>query len=109
MVNKGISSGALVVSSVAANDAASIANIVRQVVGQDATRLMDEDNSERTKDIHRLLRFYAGDIIYMNIKLNRPAVTVSTGQSVTENTLEANYATEQNYTLKITLKAAEAL
>jgi hypothetical protein len=109
VVNKGIANGQLVVSHVSANDAASIANIVRQVVGQDASRLMDEDNAERTKNVHRLLRFYAGDVIYMNIKLNRPSVSVGSGQGILGSTLEANYTSEQNYTLKITLKAAETL
>jgi hypothetical protein len=109
VVNKGLNNGALVVSHVSANDAASIANIVRQVVGQDASRLMDEDNSERTKNVHRLLRFYPGDVIYMNIKLNRPSVSVGQGQGILGSTLEANYTAEQNYTLKITLMAAETL
>jgi hypothetical protein len=111
IVGKGLDgSGALVESKVGDNDASSLANIVRQVVGQDAQRLMDEDNSERTKDIRRLLRFYEGDIIYMNIKLKTPNVTVANGQSGVDKTgLEGKYATEQSYTLKITLGAAETL
>jgi hypothetical protein len=87
-----------------------LAWIVKQVVGQDAQRLMDEDNSERTKNIHRLLRFYPGDIIYLNIKLNTPSISVSTGQKVTEGTLENKYNTsQQSYALKITLGPHEEL
>jgi hypothetical protein len=112
IVGKGLDgSGALVESKVGDNVASELANIVRQVVGQDAQRLMDEDNSERTKDIRRLLRFYEGDIIYMNIKLKTPNVTVASGQNpaLTDSALEGKYATEQSYTLKITLGAAETL
>ena len=43
------------------------------------------------------------------IKLNRPSVSVGSGQGILGSTLEANYTTEQNYTLKITLSAAEDL
>ena len=83
-----------------------IGKIVSQVVGQDASRLMNVDNNQRTKDKHQLLRFYAGDIIYMNIKLKTPTVTVGTGQLAT--TLANNYSTEQNYALKIILGAADS-
>jgi hypothetical protein len=80
-----------------------LSHIVRQVVGQDASRLMDEDNSERRKNVHRLLRFYPNDVIYMNIKLNTPNIVVQNGQQITGSALEANYS-QVNYTLKITLE-----
>jgi hypothetical protein len=118
IVGKGLDgSGALKESKVVdltkteAEKKAELAYIVRQVVGQDAQRLMDEDNSERTKDVRRLLRFYENDIIYMNIKLKTPNVTVATGQiGVTKTGLQDKYITnEQSYTLKITLGPAETL
>jgi hypothetical protein len=87
---------------------ATLAYIVRQVVGQDATRLMNEDNSERTKDHKQLLRFYPDDVIYMNIKLNTPSVNPASGQTVNKGVLERSYSV-QNYTLKITLGEKEAL
>ena len=89
-----------------------LAYIVAQVAGQDGTRLMNEDNTQRTLNMHRLLRFYEGDVIYVNIKLNKPTVTVSAGQvgGVTNSALENSYASNvQNYTLKITLGAADTL
>jgi Flp pilus assembly pilin Flp len=81
-----------------------LAWIVRQVVGQDATRLMNEDNSERTLNYHRLLRFYAGDMIYLNIKLAKPTVSVGSGQQsgITPTSLADSYQL-QSYTIKITL------
>ncbi len=110
VVNKGLDAqGNLVVSSVTNDGTDSIANIVKQVVGQDATRLMNEDNSERRKNVHRLLRFYPGDVIYMNILLNKPQVTVGPGQTVAGQNIADNYSSIQNYTLKITLKSEEDL
>jgi hypothetical protein len=86
-----------------------LAYIVRQVVGQDATRLMNEDNSERTLDVSRLLRFYEGDIIYVNIKLKTPTISFDTvAPGIAKTTFENSYD-EQNYTLKITLGPKEDL
>ena len=103
---KGLSAGVESVNAVAAG-ATHIGGIVAQVVGQDASRLMNVDNNARTKETHQFLRFYAGDIIYMNIKLAQPSVTVGTGQKVLDNVLESQYSVEQNYTLKITLEEAD--
>ena len=85
---------------------AALAYIVAQVVGQDATRLMNADNSERTKDVHQLLRFYEGDVIYVNIKVKTPTVSVGAGQAVGATTFQNSYD-EQTYTLKITLEAED--
>jgi hypothetical protein len=112
IVGKGFESDGVTLkeTKVGDNNSADLANIVRQVVGQDAQRLMDEDNSERTKDVRRLLRFYENDVIYMNIKLKTPNVTVALGQGGVDKTgLEAKYVTEQSYTLKITLGPVETL
>jgi hypothetical protein len=107
VIEKGFdNAGALNVTTVsdASNNKALLSNIVRQVVGQDATRLMNEDGSERTIDQHRLLRFYAGDVIYVNITIKTPGVTVGAGQrsDLTSNALQASY-TEKSYAIKITL------
>ena len=110
LVNKGLSttdaSGVPVVSAVSENNTAKLSHIVGQVVGQDATRLMDVDNSQRTLDKHQLLRFYAGDIIYVTIKLKQPSVSIgTTGQLVSESELKGLYTTsnEESFTIKITL------
>jgi hypothetical protein len=106
LVQKGLSdtssSAVPTVSSV--NDAnTTLGHIVGQVVGQDASRLMNSDNSERTLEQHILLRFIAGDVIYMNIRLRAPSVNVgATNQQVLGTTLQNMYS-EENFTIKITL------
>ena len=111
IVNKGITmDGTLKVSEIingTNTDLNSLANIVAQVVGQDASRLMNEDNSERTINVHVPLRFIAGDVIYVNIKLVKPTIQVGIGQKV-ENIAD-KYNTDENYTLKITLGNASVL
>ena len=95
-------------SSVTSNPGAtSVANIVKQVIGQDASRARGEDNSKYLPDNKGLLRFYAGDKIYVAISLEMPTVSVSSGQLVNQNTLQPLYTpivTQKNkYNLKITL------
>ena len=111
LVAKGLDGGVPSVSSVNEPDQdilhGSLANIVKQVVGQDATRLMNVDNSQRTLDQHMLLRFYDGDVIYVNIRLKTPDVyTGILNQLVSDLALENMY-TEENFTLKITLGQTE--
>jgi hypothetical protein len=111
VVDKGITAGALNESSVmdASGAPATLANIVRQVIGQDASRVKNADGSERTRDQHIALRFFENDVIYVNITLNKPNVTLSNaGQKVTATTLEGLYANNKSYTLKITLGPADA-
>jgi hypothetical protein len=69
---------------------------------------MDEDNNELTVDKKQALKFIAGDIIYMNIKLQRPDVVIGSGQKVADSVVEGKYPADdsgnsENYTLKITL------
>ena len=124
IVGKGLdATGAIAVSKVkddtlsAAEKKTKLAYIVAQVAGQDGTRLMNEDNSARTSDQHVLLRFYEGDVIYMNVKLLKPTVTVGGGQvgGVTSTALGNSYddgtsaSNVQSYTLKITLGPADTL
>jgi hypothetical protein len=92
----------LVKAIVTKNDEAILA-IAEQVLGQDGSRAMDEDNNELTVDKKQALKFLAGDIIYMNIKLQKPEVLVGTGQQMSESAVEDKFTAEQNYTLMITL------
>ncbi len=105
IVGKGVdASGNPTTSLVNSNDSGSLANIVAQVIGQDASRTMNADNSQRTLEQHILLRFYPGDVIYVNIKLKTPSVSVGTqDQQVTGSALQALVTTEENFTIKITL------
>jgi hypothetical protein len=99
-------------SSLVSNGAAnSVANIVKQVIGQDASRATDEDNNKYSPENHGLLRFYPDDIIYVSINLTTPVVNVGTGQLVSDSTLEGLYTNatgDKKYTLKITLGPASA-
>jgi hypothetical protein len=100
------------VQNVAANSP-SLANIVRQVIGQDASRAMDQDNNALLPEMRQLLRFFPGDKIVVNIKLRAPTVTVGTGQKVGQNTLVGLYdkdkvaanVQEENYSVVINLVA----
>jgi hypothetical protein len=113
LVQKGLSDTSATatptVSSVNDNNLSeTLASIVAQVVGQDTSRLMNYDNSQRTLDQHILLRFIAGDVIYMNIRLRAPAVNVgATNQQVLGSTLQNMYS-EESFTLKITLSDSTA-
>jgi hypothetical protein len=89
------------------NDSAILA-IVEQVLGQDASRAMDQDNNQLAPDVRQPLKFIQGDVIYMNIRLKQPIVSVGGGQQVSSGTLQGKFPsdphTETNYTLKITLE-----
>ena len=95
------------VKAIAGKLPADATTIARQVIGKDASRAMDQDNNKLPVDVRHRLKFIAGDVIYMNIKLQQPSVVISTGQKVAEATLEGKFpavsATTTNYTLKITL------
>jgi hypothetical protein len=84
----------------------AVATAIAQVVlGQDASRATNEDNSERQVDQKAALRFYAGDVVYVAIKLTnfRAALGSNAG------TLAQNYNTEiptpadETYYLRINL------
>lgn len=81
----------------------SAAYIVDQVIGRDASRARDEDNNKYSPENHGLLKFIAGDVIYVNIKLATPSVSVGSGQQVQNTSLTALYASEENYTIRIVL------
>jgi hypothetical protein len=86
----------------------SVAYIVDQVIGRDASRARGEDNNKYSPENHGLLKFIAGDVIYVNIKLMQPGVSVggaSSGQRVTASSLQSLYssASAENYTIRIVL------
>lgn len=79
------------------------AAIVKQVLGTDANRAVNADNSKYSPEKHGLLKFYAGDVIYVNIKLKTPDVVVSNNQQVADTAIEGRYTTEQSYTVRLVL------
>jgi hypothetical protein len=94
----------LLVKAIAEKDGNAALLIAEQVLGQDASRAMDEDNNALTVDKSQGLKFIAGDVIYMNIKLLKPDIIISNvGQKVSELTIENKYTIDENYTLKIIL------
>ena len=103
-----ITSPTLVQSSVSAITSTAtdqtLANIVKQVIGQDSSRTQNADGSARSREQHLLLRFYPGDVIYMNITVKKPTVEV-TGYSAGANAPANTLVTEQSYVLKITLSS----
>jgi hypothetical protein len=71
---------------------------------------MDADNNKLTVDSWQALKFIKDDVIYMNIKLKQPEVSIvyntagqTSGQKVSESTLEDKYTSAVSYALKITL------
>jgi hypothetical protein len=98
-------SGGLITSDMSGADtpAASLAEIVKQVIGQDSSRANMVDGSERTLDKHLLLRFYAGDVIYMQINVKKPTVEVSGSGDANAPANALVVEAETAYVLKITL------
>ncbi len=98
-------------------DDAAITEIVKQVIGQDAERAKDQDNNQLAPDVQQVLKFYPGDIIYMNINLKTPIVSVFNSLDVAQQSepLASAFAADQtntsvgevvgeiSYTLQITL------
>lgn len=83
---------------------ADVTAIVKQVLGQDASRAKDQDNNTLPPDVKHSLKFLAGDIIYIQITLKQPTVTVTSGAAVAQQSEPgASNVSEQTYALKITL------
>lgn len=83
---------------------ADVLEVVKQVIGQDAERAKDQDNNELTPDVKQSLKFLAGDVVYVQITLQQPTVTVSNGAAVAQQSEPlASAVTQQTYNLKITL------
>ena len=86
----------------------NLLSIVKQVLGQDASRAKGPDNTAGAPDLKQLLRFTAGDKIYFNIKLARPTLSVSNGQPLAglpSPTTQFPSDNNVNYTIQVTLSA----
>jgi hypothetical protein len=70
--------------------------------------MINNDNSERSKNAHQGLIFIPGDTIFMNIRLPTPTVNVSPHSGSSVNNLTDKYVQERSYTLKITLDVPDA-
>jgi hypothetical protein len=88
----------------------TLANIVAQVIGQDASRAMGQDNNALDPEVHQVLRFYPGDKIVVSITLNGPNVTVLSGQQATpaiasgvDKNLTKDGIQAETYAIEITL------
>ena len=105
-------SGNFVISSVNTAATDSLANIVKQVIRQDSSRQNNIDGSQRTRNQHQLLRFYADDIIYVNINVLPPTVEVA-GFNPNPNNIanppSTSGMTAKSFTLKIRLTDPNAL
>jgi hypothetical protein len=84
---------------------ADLGKIVAQVIGQDATRAMSQDNNQLAPDMRQKLRFYPGDKIVVSITLNKPDVILTNqGQLIKDDVLEGKLpASAETYALVITL------
>lgn len=96
----------LVHALVTSGDANALA-IAEQVLGQDSSRALDQDNNEIAPDNRQLLRFLDGDKLYVNIKVLRPTMYVS-GAGNNAVPLATDYPSNDsgdiNYALEITLR-----
>jgi hypothetical protein len=81
----------------------TLANIVKQVIGQDATRAMDQDNNELPVDKKQALRFYPGDVVYMNINIEAPSMSYASGQLATITPGQLSDVGARNFVIKAEL------
>jgi hypothetical protein len=97
---------ALVTGDALTSTTGNLLSIVKQVLGQDASRAKGIDNTEGLPNIRQHLRFIAGDKIYFNIKLARPTLSVSNGQPLAGlPTPVSQFPSDNNvnYTIQVTL------
>lgn len=73
--------------------------IAKQVIGQDASRAMNQDNDIGSPSTQQALKFIAGDVIYMSATIQPPTITSSAGQQ----SIPVNYSGDTTYLMKITL------
>jgi hypothetical protein len=75
--------------------------IAKQVIGQDASRAMGEDNDAYTPDLWQALEFKENDIVYMSVNLLAPIVSLSNNAQQTTPSSGVTHL----YPIKITLSA----
>ena len=97
-------SGSSRVSLVNNSSLGSVASIVKQVLGQDANRAVDIDNSKYTPERHGLLKFFKDDVIYVTITLIKPSVVISNNQKVSGTTIQDRYPSDSSNAIKYTLR-----
>jgi hypothetical protein len=76
---------AMLVYKIVKMDAAAATAVVKQVIGQDASRAMGEDNNALAPDGSQALTFLPGDIIYVKVNLLAATVELAAGQQATTN------------------------
>jgi hypothetical protein len=102
------------VDAITGKDDEAILSIVQQVIGQDASRAMDQDNNQLAPGVRHSLKFIAGDKIYVNVRLRAPEVIVSGGLTNAgapaatafgdaENLAAPSTQSKHSYTIEITL------
>jgi len=96
---------ALVTGEALTSNTGNLLSIVKQVLGQDAARAKGVDHTVGVPDMRQLLRFFAGDKIYFNIKLARPTLSVSNGQPLAGLPLATSFPADNNvnYTIQVSL------
>lgn len=93
------------VDTIKALTPSQVTDIVKQVIGQDATRAKDEDNNALAPDEKQSLQFFANDIIYLGITLKEPGVTVSNNETAQLGEPSASaFGSDIAYSLQITLE-----
>lgn len=83
-----------------------VIDIVKQVLGRDASRATDVDNNKYDVEKHGMLRFYADDVVYVNIHLVKPTVSVGAGQrdsATYADLLTSTPDEEESYAIRIVL------
>ncbi len=87
----------------------TLANIVAQVIGQDASRAMGQDNNALAPEVHHMLRFIPGDKIVVNITLQKPNTVSVSGNSLAQQAQQGEPSkdafTETSYAIEIALGA----
>lgn len=104
-----------IVDKIAKLTDAQVLEIVKQVIGQDASRAMGQDNSSLAPEVRQPLKFYNGDKIYVNVNLQQPTVSVLNNEVAQNGEPEAtkfgtdagdnNGTLNRNYTIEITLNS----
>jgi hypothetical protein len=79
--------------------------IAEAVLGQDATRAMDQDNNAIPVDVKQGLVFKAGDVVFIDLNLKDFTASLSAAASIPGVTALPNVPANKSYTLKITLGA----
>jgi hypothetical protein len=85
----------------ASSDAVATA-IAQVVLGQDASRATNADNSQLQVDVKAPLRFYPNDVVYVAIRLSNFLPVVGSGSPLTQNYTPSSPPT-QTYYLRIRL------